>query len=181
MQQAQIPQQKIDIQTALVRFINNNRIVLIQIRIALNLRQQHPIRHHLDPRLGHRLILKPNFAPHLGTPRNLQLLCNAPRHGQRRHAPRLSTRNFCRHTAASLQTHFGQLCRLPRSRLTRHNHHRMFSNRPDNLILPRCNRQRFWIRHRQRILPAVFPQRRRPRRLYLQFLQPHRIAPLLSL
>src|SRR5699024_4758802 len=48
---SKIAQQKVNIQTALVCFINNQRVVAIEITIILNLGQQDAVCHHLYARL----------------------------------------------------------------------------------------------------------------------------------
>ena len=47
---AQIAEQKINVQAALVRFVNDDRIVLAQQSIGLRLCQQNPVGHKLDRR-----------------------------------------------------------------------------------------------------------------------------------
>ena len=57
----QIAEQKVNVQTALVRFVNDDRIVLAQQSISLRLRQQNPIGHELDRRPLVQTISETNF------------------------------------------------------------------------------------------------------------------------
>ena len=79
-QALQVTQQKIDIQTAFVSFINDDDIVLLEKTILTNLCQQQAVSHHLDQGFVLGLIGKthriPDFAPDFRS----GLLCDALGH-----------------------------------------------------------------------------------------------------
>ena len=69
-----MPQQKIDIQRTLMRFIDDDRIVFPHQRIAVHLREKHAISQKLNRGIARRVIVEADLRPHLASPRNPQLL-----------------------------------------------------------------------------------------------------------
>ncbi len=56
-----IPQQKVDVQTSLMGFINNERVVLLKKPVTLGLCEQNAVGHHLDKRRVAGLITEANL------------------------------------------------------------------------------------------------------------------------
>ena len=59
VQQAlQVTQQEVDVEAALMRLIDDDRVVSLEQRIMLRLGEQNAVRHQLDQRIGRGAILK---------------------------------------------------------------------------------------------------------------------------
>ena len=76
-QQLQVAEQIVDIQAALVRLVDNDRIVLPKRSVALNFGQQHAIGDELDVGVRRGLVGEANFTAHLASPGRAQFLGNA--------------------------------------------------------------------------------------------------------
>jgi hypothetical protein len=87
-------QQEIDVQAALVSFVDDQRVVAVEQRIVLDLRKQDAVGHELDPRLGARAILEADLIADLTPELTPELLCNTRRHAGGRDAPRLRHANL---------------------------------------------------------------------------------------
>ena len=72
-----------------MRFIQNQRGVGAQQRVALDLREQDAVGHELDPRVAPGVVVEAHLAAHFAAPRHAQFLRHPPRNAQRRHPPRL--------------------------------------------------------------------------------------------
>ena len=84
-----IAQQKIDVQAALVGFIDDQRVVGAQQRIGLGLGQQNAVRHQLDRGAFLQRVLETHLVAHDLAQRRLELLGNALGHAGGRNTPRL--------------------------------------------------------------------------------------------
>ena len=76
----QVAQQKVNVQAALVRLVNDDRVVGLEQRIVLGFGQQDAVGHELDARGFAQPILKPDFVAHHFTQWGLQLFGNALGH-----------------------------------------------------------------------------------------------------
>ena len=140
-QQLHVAEQKINIQTALVRFVNNNRVIAAQIPIRLRLRQQNTVRHHLETRLRPRPVIETHLIAHVITDLAAHLIRNAASHRHRRQSARLRAAQHPRALPRHLQRNLGQLCRLAAARLTHNNHHAVAAQSLRNLLAATRNRQ----------------------------------------
>ena len=61
-QQPQIAEQEVDIEAALMRFVDDNSIVFEQVGVGLGLSQQHPVGDDLDTGFGRSLVAEANLA-----------------------------------------------------------------------------------------------------------------------
>ena len=111
----QITQQKINVQTTLVRLVNNERVVLAQQRITLRLGQQYAVGHELDIGVVRHLVGEAHLVAHGLPQRTIQLLRNACGHGARGNATRLRVADQAVNAALQLQTNFRQLRGLART------------------------------------------------------------------
>ena len=113
----QIPKQKVDVQAALVRLVNDQGVVGLQKRIGLRLGQQNAVRHQLDRRAFLQRVLKTHLKAHHLAQRRVQLLRNALGHAAGGNAPGLGVANQppalplrrIAHAPAQRQGDFGQL------------------------------------------------------------------------
>ncbi len=85
----EISDQKIDIQRPLVGFVQNDRVVLVQICVALRFGQQNPIGHQFDIGLWRKRLGKPNLEPHVTPQWRGQFLGNPRRNASSSDSPRL--------------------------------------------------------------------------------------------
>ena len=83
------PEQEIDIETALVRLVDDQRVVSAQQAVALQLLEQDPVRHHLDARLPAGPVREPHLVSHHRAYRGTQLSRETRSNGSRRYASRL--------------------------------------------------------------------------------------------
>src|SRR5690606_18279639 len=89
-QTMQVSQQEIDVQAALVRLIDDQRIVLAQFRIGLNLGQQHTVGHDFYIAAVLYMVLEANLVTDRGARRTAQLFGNTRGQAAGRDSPRLS-------------------------------------------------------------------------------------------
>ncbi|MCY1520998.1 hypothetical protein D9M68_557940 [compost metagenome] len=88
-QLAQVAEQEVDVQAALVRLVDDDGVVAAQERIALRLGQQDAVRHQLDGRIGAGAVVEPHLVAHHLAHRRVQFLGDALGHRGRRQAARL--------------------------------------------------------------------------------------------
>ena len=124
-QQSQVTEQEVDVQAALVGLVDDDRIVFQQVGIVLNLGEQHAVGHHLDAGLGHGLVREPDLATDFPSPGHTELLGDAARNGQGGDATGLRARDASVYAPAGFETDPGQLRRLSRTGLSRHDDHRV--------------------------------------------------------
>ena len=137
----EIAQQKVDVEAALVRLIDNDRLVPIEKTVAPRLRQQNAVGHQFDLRgVRHRVIesgLKADeFARTLP-----DLLGDTLRHAARREPARLGVADQASSAIAHVQQNLGQLRGLARAGVTGDNHHLVISNGRADVIRPLGHRQ----------------------------------------
>ena len=135
-QQPQVPEQEIDVQAPLVGLVDDDRVVFEQVRIVLYLGKQYAVGHHLDAGLGHGLVREADLAPDFPSPGRAEFLGDAARDRQRGDAPRLRARDASVHAPARFETDPGQLRRLARSGLPRHDDDGVSTEGFEDLILP---------------------------------------------
>ena len=90
---AQVAQQKINVQTALVRLIDDQGVVRLEQWIGLRFSQQNAIGHQLDAGVFAQPILKPNFVAHHVAQRRFEFYGNAFGHRTSRNASGLRVAN----------------------------------------------------------------------------------------
>ena len=90
---AQVAQQKVNVQAALVRLVDDDGVVGIQQRVRLRLGQQNAVGHQLHRRVAREPVLKAHLETHHLAQRRLQLLGNPLGHAAGRNASRLGVAN----------------------------------------------------------------------------------------
>ena len=149
-QLAQVTQQEVDVQAALVRLVNDEGVVGVQQRVGLGFRQQNTVGHQLDGRIPAQAVLKPHLEAHHVTERGFQLLGNAFGHAAGRNAARLGmanhlgalTRGVVELAAPHAEGDFGQLRGFARTGFTTHDDHLVDGNGGSDFIAFARNRQR---------------------------------------
>ncbi len=140
-QLVQIAQQKVDIEAALVRLVDDQGVVFGQVAVVTDLGQQDPVGHQLDPGLVADTIAKTylvaNALPDLLT----ELAGDARGQTARGDTARLGMADAAEHPAAQAEADLRQLGRLARACLTAQHDHLMTTDQVTDLVQSFGNRQ----------------------------------------
>ncbi len=148
----QVPKQKIDVETALMRLVDDEGVVSLQQTVGLGFRQQDAIGHQLDVAAGTGAIVEADLVAHGSAQLALQFLRNATGSGTRSDAAWLGVTNQAVDAASEFETDLGQLGGLARAGFATDDDHRVFSNRSCDVLASRTDRQlRRKTRTRQRL------------------------------
>ena len=141
----QVAEQEVDVQRALVRLVDDQRVVGAQQRVALRFGQQDAVGHQLDRGARRQTVLKTDLEADDVAKRRLQLLGNALGHARGGDAPRLGVADQlagARSAAAERERDLRQLRGLARAGFTTDDHDRVRRDGGCDLVTPRRNRQR---------------------------------------
>ena len=105
----EMAKQEINVQAALVGFINDDHVVVGKLRIALRLGEQDAVGHQFDVGLGTGAIVETNLAADFASPGDGQFLGDAARDGQRGDATGLRATDLGADAESGFETHLGQL------------------------------------------------------------------------
>ena len=105
-------EQEIDVETALVRLVDDQRVVLRERRVTLCFGEQDTVGHQLDIRLGRRAVVKTNLVANVLTHFTRELLRNTRRRRTRRDPPRLCVTDQAGDAAPQFKTNFRNLRRF---------------------------------------------------------------------
>ena len=140
-QLAQVAQQEVDVEAALVGFIDNQGVVLVQKAVVLDFRQQDTVCHHLDPgRLG-GVIGETHLITHLLPDLLAQLLRNPGRHTACRNPPGLGMAHQPADAPAQVQADFGNLGGFTGAGFTGNDDHLVLLDGPADVLYPGTDRQ----------------------------------------
>ena len=140
-QTLEIAQQKIDIERALVRLVDNDGVVIFQQRIVVYFGQQDAVGHQLDAGVGRHLVVEAHLVADQPAEFGFQFMRDTRRHRACRHPARLGMADHAQHTASQTQADFRQLRGLPRTGLAAHDNHLVLFNRLCQLLAPCHHRQ----------------------------------------
>ncbi len=141
-QAVQVAEEEVDVQAALVGLVDDDRVVAAQHPVALDLGEQDPVGHHLDPRVHAHPIGEPHGIPHRGTELDAHLLGDPLGDRARRQPPWLGVTDHPVRAAPRFEAQPGQLGALARSRLPGHHDDAVVAQRGDDLVAPFVDRQR---------------------------------------
>ena len=130
----EVAEQEIDVEAALVRLVDDDRVVGGKARVALRFREQDAVRHHLDERIGLRVIGEPHLVPDDRAGLGPELLRDSRGDRARRDPARLRVPDHPAHPAARGQADLRQLRGLARARLARDDHDRVIADGPRDLV-----------------------------------------------
>ena len=138
---AQVTQQKIDIERALVRFVDDDGVVIFQQWIMMYLGQQDTVGHQLDAGVGRHLVVEAHLVADQPAQFRFQLVRDTRAHRTRRHSSWLSMSDHAEHPAPQAQTNFGQLRGLAGTGLAANNNDLMFFDGLRQFLAPRHHGQ----------------------------------------
>ena len=108
----QVAEDEVDVEAALVRLVDDQRVVVREATVAADLVEQDAVRHDLDERRRARLIREPHLeADGLADP-HVELRGEPARDGLRGDAPRLRVADHAFDAAPGLEAELRQLRRL---------------------------------------------------------------------
>ena len=145
----QVTQQEVDVEAALVRFVDDDRVVGRQPAVAGDFRQQDAVGHELDVGVLAHLVVEAHLEAHATAQLGLQFLGHASRHRAGGDAPRLGAADHAGHAAPGGQAQLGQLGGLARSGFAGNHHHLVIADQLDDAIALARDRQGCIQRHRR--------------------------------
>ena len=166
-QTLQIPDEKIDIQRPLVGLVQNDRIVLVQVRVALGFGQEDAVGHQFDVGLQREGLGEANFEAHVAAQGRGQLLGDPCRYAAGGNAAGLRVADQAVDPPAQLQTNLRQLRRLARARLAADDDHLVVADGDAYLVASGRDRQIVVVANRRHAAATGLAQGRRP---------PHRLG-----
>ena len=130
----EVAEQKIDVQTALMRLVNDQRVVIFQQWIAVYLREQYAVGHQLDAAVRRYLVVKPHLVADHSAQLGFQFKRDARCDRTRRDTARLCVADDARYTAPEHQADLRQLSSFSRAGLTAHDHDLVFRNHTRQIL-----------------------------------------------
>ena len=108
-----------------MRFVEDQRLVLHEIAVALGFRQQDAVGHEFDPRLPRGAVLEADLVADVIAERDLQLLSHPLRDAGRREPPGLGAADAPAIDSERLGDHFRELGGFSRAGFADDDHHRV--------------------------------------------------------
>ena len=124
----QVAQEEVDVQAALVRFVDDNRVVGGEITVCLGFRQQDAVGHQLDAGIARGVVGKAHFIAHRAADFGFQLFGNPLCHGARGQTARLGMSDQACRPASEFQTNLGQLRGFARTGFAANNRYLILGN-----------------------------------------------------
>ncbi len=140
-QRAQVAEQEVDVEAALVRLVDDDRVVGGEQRIGLRLGEQDAVGHQLDVAGRAQLVGEADLVAHCLAERAVQLLRDAGGGGARRQPARLRVADEARGAATEREADLGQLRGLARARLTADDDDLVRGEHAGDLLAPPRHRQ----------------------------------------
>ena len=158
-QALQVAQDEVDVEAALVRLVDDQRVVAQQPPVPLHLGQQDAVGHQLDQRLVAGVVVEPHLVADGGAELGVQFLRDPRGHGPRGDPARLGVTDLAGDPAAELEADFRQLGRLPRAGLARDDDDLVAANGRRDLVFLLADRQLRRIGdHRHGLAPRCHPR-----------------------
>ena len=137
----EVAEQEVDVEAALVRLVDDHRVVARQPAVGLDLRQQDAVGHELDRGLLADVVVEAHLVADRAAERHLQLLRDAPRDRARRDPPRLRAADHAGRAAPGGQAQLRQLRGLARAGLAGDHDHLVRADQLDDAFGLRRDRQ----------------------------------------
>ncbi len=144
----QVAEDEVDVEAALVRLVDDQRVVAPQHPVGLDLGQQDAVGHHLDQRVVAGLVGEPDLVADRGAERPVQLLGDALGDRARGDPAGLGVPDLGAHAAAQLQADLRDLGGLAGAGLAGHDHDLVVADRGGDVVLAGADRQGLRVRDR---------------------------------
>ena len=157
----EVPEQEVDVQAALVRLVDDDRVVAAQQPVALDLGQQQAVGHQPQQRVLARAVGEADRVADGLAELDVELVGDPLRDGARGQPARLRVRDHPAHAAPQLEADLGQLRRLARAGLPGHDHHLVVADRGQQVLAAGAHGQRLGVGDRgHRGAPGLDPRGR---------------------
>ena len=131
----EVAEDEVDVQAALVRLVDDQRVVAAQVPVAGELVQHDAVGHQLHQRVAGRHVGEPDLVADRLAQRAAQFLGDPLGHRPGRQPPRLGVADLPVDAAAELQADLGYLGGLARAGLPRDDHDLVVADGPGDLVL----------------------------------------------
>jgi hypothetical protein len=153
-QAGQEAQEEVDVEAALVRLVDDDRVVAAQEPVAPDVGEEQAVGQHADEGVLRRAVVEAHGVAHDGPERDAELLGDALGDRARGHASRLRVRDRAADAAAELEAQLRQLRRLAGARLAGHDDDLVVADRREQVVPARADRQLGRIGDRRHGRPA---------------------------
>ena len=137
----QAAEQEVDVERALMRLVDDHRVVAAQERIAADLGEQQTVRDQADQGVLGAAVVEADRVADGAAERHVELVGDPLRHGARREPSRLGVGDGPPHTTPELEAELGQLRRLARAGLPGHHDDLVILDRRQQVVATRGDRQ----------------------------------------
>ncbi len=148
----EVTEQEVDVEAALVRLVDDQRVVGVQLRIGLRLGQQDAVGHQLHRGAALQSVLEPDLVAHHLAERRLQFVGDALGHAGGRNAPGLGVPDQSAAAGSKAAPEFErdlrQLRCLAGTGFAADDDHLVLADRARDLVAPGADRQRFGVADR---------------------------------
>ena len=170
----QVAEQEIDVQAALVRLVDDDRLVGVQVRVGLRLGEQDAVGHQLDPAFRRALVVEANLDADASPDLRLQFLRQPCRHRAGGQPARLGMADQAARPDAEIEADLRQLRGLARTGFAADDDHLIFRDQLGD-VGPALIHRQVGLEFRLRQLGTPFLHRRagtldQCRQIGLQFL-----------
>ena len=140
-QALEVAEDEVDVEAALVRLVDDERVVAEQLPVAGHLGEQDAVRHHLDQRAVAGGVGEPDLVADRGAQLGAELARDPLRDRAGRDPARLGVPDLPGHPPAELEADLRQLGRLPRAGLPGHDHDLVVPDGRRDLVPPLADRE----------------------------------------
>jgi hypothetical protein len=137
----EVPEEEVDVEAALVRLVDDERVVLPELAIGLDLGEQDAVGHQLDEGVVARLVGEAHLVADRSAERGVQLLGDPVGHRAGGQPARLGVADEPPHAAPQLQADLRELGRLPGAGLPGDDHDLVVADGRRDLLLLLADRQ----------------------------------------
>ncbi len=137
----EVAEQEVDVQAAFVGFVDDDRVVALEVAVVLGLGQQDAVGHQLDQGVGVALVLEPHLITHQRAQRRGQFLGHPARHTARGDPPWLGVADQAMLAATDFQADLRQLRGFARAGFAGNDQHLVLEQRVLDFVALGGNRQ----------------------------------------
>ncbi len=130
----QVADEKVDVQRTFVGLVKDDRVVLVEIAVALGLGQEDAVGHELDEGAGAGLVGEADLVAHVAAQRRADFFSHAGGDRTGSDPPGLGMADHAGDAAAHIETDLGQLGRFARAGLAGDDNHLVIANGGGDLL-----------------------------------------------